>query len=583
MELKKYLEIIARRKWLIFVLFIILILSIVAGTMAIPPKYTSVARLRVMTPKNGGTNYVDFNIYYATRLVNTYVSLVTSTAVENELINTLHLTKMPKVEAVAIADSELIKITVQETDPDQSAAIANTLADILVSNSGNYVSEINQAAEKAFSERLAAIDETLAKERETYKEILVPYTQNNTRISVLTAQIDYNQRLYISIKDRYEQGLQLVIVPTPKPDAISLTQQLADLTAQINQDKKTLEALTNKAAEDAIAISAAERRVNLTEDEYSGLLQQLDQIRAIQAIQGTQQLAVVDRAVAAATPSSPNLPLAVILGSVISLFVALLIGFIVDNLDDTLHSSAQIEAETGEIPLGKLSPVRHPNQVILGDKETDYHKDIDHLQLVVQRLAKKRNLKSLLISNVDPHADGSSLGFNLAREYARQGQRVIIIDVNLRMSKMHPDQEGLSQVLNEQITLEQAIKLGTVENLAVLNCGPKISNPAYLLGSEKMKSIIAQLSNDFDMVILSSPPILLAGDVDELVTFVDGVVLVLERGRTKGNDLSTAIGHLKELDAPYLGYVINQAEVGKSTPAIFERLFNQKNKHETLK
>src|SRR5512133_2086525 len=106
MELRSYLSIIFRRKLLIVLVAGVLILLTILTVSFLPNKYSATARLRVTTPKSGGANYVDFNIYYATRLMNTYASLASSPTMLEDIKNRLNLDHLPKINVTVMADSE---------------------------------------------------------------------------------------------------------------------------------------------------------------------------------------------------------------------------------------------------------------------------------------------------------------------------------------------------------------------------------------------------------------------------------------------------------------------------------------------
>ena len=564
MELKTYLSIIARRKWIVIGLFIILLLATVAVFRVVPPKYSATTKLRVLTPRTGGTNYVSFDIYYATRLMNTYVSFISSGSLQNEIMKNLKLTDPPDVTATVVADSEVIKITAQARDPNVTASIANMAAEMLMTSSNNSADEEIKAQQAALNQQLIELDKSLSMARSTYKQLTVPYTQNNTIIAGLNLQIDFDQRLYLALKDRYELNQSAKSDPI---EQASLNSQLSDLKNQIDQEKAKAADLNAKVAADAVQISAAQADISLKEQQYTTMVTQQNEFNTIRSVQGTNTLVVVDQATPPATPVFPNMLLVYSLGSVISLFLAVLVAFVIDNLDDTVHSSAQVESIAQTDILGKIVTAKSANQMFFLRNEYDYQGDITRLQLNLHRISQARPLKSLLISSTEPHENESMLIANLAREYAKSGERVVLVDANMRTPSVHQlfsrvkNDDGLSQVLMGRAQLDQAIKESGVSNLYILPAGPMLNNPGLFLGSDKMKGLLAQLRSSYDMVLLNVPAILSVADSDELVTFMDGVVLVVERGKTRKHELQAAVKYLANLKASFIGCVVDRAEV----------------------
>lgn len=564
MELHTYLEILKRRKWIVLGLFAFLLLSIALIFYLFPPKYSTAAKLRVLTPKNGGTNYVDFNVYYATRLMNTYTSLATSTSVQNELMQTLKLSEAPDVTVNVIADSELIKITANARTPELSAKIANTLADILVSHSKEAAAGVREITEKATTDRLTMVSNELDTVRKEYQQLAVPISKDNVRIAALRNQIDYDQRLAIILAGQYEVSVQSL--PKESPLLASLADRIAKLNAQISKEQTELDALSLKVAEESSQLTFAQAKVTLREQEYTDLVFQLDQVSTIQELQNGNLLDVVDRASPQSSQSSPSVLFIYLIGAVISLFLAILAAFVVDNLDDTVHSTAQIETLLESSALGKITTVQQPEQGLQLLDGMAYEKDAGRLQLALHRISKTRSLKSLILSNVQKQHREPVLEVILAREYARTGLKVVVMDTDFEMPSLHKlfptarNESGLNQLLTDSMTVNQVIQETDQEDLFIITTGPSLTNPGYYLGLDQMRDLLGQLQEDFAIVILHTAPILTGNDTDDLVALVDGVILVVERGKAQRRDIRAAIKRLTDLEAPLLGYVISQAE-----------------------
>jgi capsular exopolysaccharide synthesis family protein len=154
---------------------------------------------------------------------------------------------------------------------------------------------------------------------------------------------------------------------------------------------------------------------------------------------------------------------------------------------------------------------------------------------------------------------------NLGLVLASAGQRVIVIDCDLRRPRLNdtfglPRSPGLVSVLSGDVSLADAIRpVPQRERLALLAAGPLPPNPSELLGSKRVSQLIFQLQSEFDLVLLDSPPVLPITDAAVLSRWVDATVLVAAEGKTTRSQLQAALQVLRQVDAPLAGVVLNRA------------------------
>ncbi len=573
MELETYLAILGRRKWLALSVFCALMIIIIVVTIMIPPKYSATAIMRVVTPKNGGLSYVDYNSFYATLLMNTYVHLLTSGAVESELKETLQLEEIPKLKITALAESELITITATDRDPWLSANVANTLADILVSHNDEYVKVINDTADTEFVSRIASLEENLNQSREAYEALLIPYNQTLTRIDTLNNQIDYNQRLLITLKDRYE--LSALSAGNDPAQVEVLGQQVTDLEDTISKQTTEVEKLKSQASEDKLLVDAANGKVQVAQEEYTNMLMQWDQVKALQTMQGVNQLVIADRAEAASEPSSPNYFLVFALGIFVSAFLSILIAFVVDNLDDRLHSIEQVEALTQIRSLAFL-PFPDPKHKKYEAERELYLKKINQLMHNLKRILADRSIESFSITHVGDTSRVSNIVTVLAAAFAKAGTKTVLLDANFLSPVIHEIlqvtdiENGLAQVLNDEVSLEEVTIGSSINNLFIIPAGQDAEGKSFLLGYDKMKDVINRLRRRFDLVIVNAAPLLADMDAEEILCFTGGVVLMIEKGKTLGRQVNDAIQLVNNLNVPLLGFVVNDFIGNEDQPALLK-------------
>ena len=142
-------------------------------------------------------------------------------------------------------------------------------------------------------------------------------------------------------------------------------------------------------------------------------------------------------------------------------------------------------------------------------------------------------LKTLLITSTDPGEGKSTTLANLAVTMAQAGNRVLVVDCDLRRPSQHrlfgvPNVAGLTTMMVQGQALEKLpVQATGVANLSVLTSGPLPPNPSELLGSRRLGEVLSQLKNEADILLVDAPPIIAVADAAILASKVDGVLLVV--------------------------------------------------------
>ena len=151
---------------------------------------------------------------------------------------------------------------------------------------------------------------------------------------------------------------------------------------------------------------------------------------------------------------------------------------------------------------------------------------------------------------------------NLAITYAQEGKRTLIIDADLRRSTMHQvfvvtNRLGLTHYLVHKQSVEDVIIATHIDNLWILPAGPLPPNPAELLSSSKLDALLEDVANQFDVIIIDTPPILNLTDAQIIAAKCEGVLLVIRSGKIKRNALLKAKAKLEHVKARIMGVVLN--------------------------
>lgn len=174
------------------------------------------------------------------------------------------------------------------------------------------------------------------------------------------------------------------------------------------------------------------------------------------------------------------------------------------------------------------------------------------------------SLSSIVVTSSEPSEGKSTVLINLAITIAQSGKKVLVIDCDLRRSTVHkklglPNAEGLTNLLiQDKESFDEVVLTTKVPNLSALTSGPTPPNPAELLGTKRMKSIIRQLTGSFDMVLIDAPPVIAVTDAQILATIAEGTLIVTSYGATEKFGLVKTKELLDKVGAKVLGVVINK-------------------------
>lgn len=187
----------------------------------------------------------------------------------------------------------------------------------------------------------------------------------------------------------------------------------------------------------------------------------------------------------------------------------------------------------------------------------------------IQFSSVDNELRTLVVTSAGPSEGKSTTTANLAVVFAQQGKRVLIIDSDLRKPTVQytfriDNYLGLSNVLTKQTSLDEAVKPTSQANLWVLPSGPIPPNPSELLGSKGMIALLQVVQEQYDIIILDSPPVLAVTDAQVLANVVDGVVLVVSSGKTEIDSAKKAKELLDSAKAKILGVVLNNKKAQDS-------------------
>ncbi len=255
----------------------------------------------------------------------------------------------------------------------------------------------------------------------------------------------------------------------------------------------------------------------------------------------------------------------------VGLLLALGFVFVLEHLDDTVKSNADVEAVTGLPTLGTIVKMRANK----GQKEIYRLATILYprapaaeayrtLRSNVEFAAVDAPVKTLLVTSSIPGEGKTTTAANLAVVFAQDGRRTILVDADFRKPGVHkifdlPNAEGLSSLLRtDDVEMDHVAQATEQENLRVITTGPLPPNPSELLGSQRMRLILERLVSSSDLVIIDSPPLQAVTDAAILAAIADGTLFVIDAGRTRRGAVESGREALAKADARTLGAALNR-------------------------
>lgn len=503
MELRQYLKVLGRRKWVVLAVTAITVIAVAIGSLLMTPVYSASTTIRVVQAQDPFTDR--YSLDYMARLMNTYVELVRRRPFLEETIQRLGLNISPgalakNIAGESIPNTELLRITAKSESPELATIIANTLGELLVEEGEELYSGGGKSAEEILFEQLTAVEANLVRDREQLQVLLgeAGEGEQSAEIRDLNSRIGIQDELYRTVLDAYENAR---LSATARANSIRIVEP-----AEVPSNPSEPKIARNLALGLVVGLAGG---VGL-----AFLLQNLDL-----AIYSPTDLEKEDRA-----------------------------------------------AFLGTIPNIKVpSRLRHAPFLLAMNGKSAADEAFNMLGSSILSMDYGKPPRTLLITSVEERAGKSTILSNLSVALAHTARKVVAVDCDLRDPSLDrvfgvSNDLGLKRAIVRGGGPETSILETRTPGVNVLPSGPAVHNPAELLALPSTKLIIGDLANWADMVLFDSPPVSRFADAFLLAPLVDAVIIVLERGKTSTNQVKKAVDQLTKLGVEQIGIVINRTE-----------------------
>lgn len=360
-----------------------------------------------------------------------------------------------------------------------------------------------------------------------------------------------------------------------------LSQQIEQVNTELELARHDYDRLLNDATTIGPERDAARQSIELKERTYSTLLEQYEAARVTDAVRANS-VYVVDPASLPRNPSSPRQDVNLLIGTMIGLFLGVLIAFLRDNLDTRLYSNDQIEAIARAPVIGEIPRARDELTIAYsGNGHTAQSEAFRRLRVNVLGTQVDERSQTLLVTSVKDGEGKSTVAANLGVTMAQSGRRAILIDCNIHQPSVHKlfgvlNSAGLTDLLTGQVSVEGVVQSTKIPRLDVISSGSdllknstnvhalisaglveRLSQGVELLGSPSMVKVLHELRETYDVIILDSPAFQNTTDAIVLAPLVDEIILVVSRQRSERDELRLAQQQVANVGVKSMRVVVN--------------------------
>jgi capsular exopolysaccharide synthesis family protein len=309
-----------------------------------------------------------------------------------------------------------------------------------------------------------------------------------------------------------------------------------------------------------IRYNILKREVDTNRELYNALLQRYKEVSAEAGVT-SNNISVIDRADPPLLPVSPNPKINIALSLLAGLVIALAAVAALETFHDGVRAPDEVEQRFGVALLGVVPRLKGPAAAQLVDRSSEISEAYQTVRASVELSSDRGAPRTLLVTSSREGEGKSTTALAMARDAATAGRKVLLIDADMRRPSVHTllgiqKIPGLSNMLTQQLPASAVIHKTDTDGLFVMAAGPKPPSPAELLGGAGFRALLTYLKDEYDQIIIDSPPVLGLADAPRLASIVDGTMIVMEANRSHRGAITAAMRRLAAARANIIGAVL---------------------------
>jgi polysaccharide biosynthesis transport protein len=430
------------------------------------------------------------------------------------------------------------------------------------------------------------LTEHLAELKREYARLATTFQADYPRVKEIQSQID---EIAAAIQEQRKIAADRIT------DDYQASVRRENLVRQaLSEEQKRM----NQVAARAVQYNILKREVDTNKQLYEGLLQRLKEA-SISASLRASNIRIVDSAEPPTKPVKPRIPLNLGIAAILGLGLGIGAAFVQERLDDTLKGTDDVERVLGLAAVGLIPVVTQPHgnhlgvsrlleqTKALGHKENGngrkpnaaWHRiDAEGLQqpALVEAFRSLRTSillstadrppHSLLVSSTQPGEGKTTVASNLAIALAQLGQRVLLVDADLRSPSLHRlfgarENLGLVSYLTGHEDWHALVRPSGLPRLDLMFSGPIPPNPSELLSSRSMGELIRSAQEQYEFILLDSAPLLALADSRILATLVSGVLLVVKNATVPCEQVKQTLSGIRSVGGNVIGVALNSVDL----------------------
>jgi capsular exopolysaccharide synthesis family protein len=529
-NLKDYLAVIRRRRWLILTFFVIVVCAVTIATFLQTPIYRATTMVLideaspdVLSTRDGlalgAPGYIAYREYYQTQL-----EIIKSRSIAQDVFSALSLDKSP--EYIEAKDPIQLFLTKLKVEPSRNTCLV-------------YVNFEDK--DKEFATRIVNMIANIYAARN-----LVDISKNEN--------VNLIKNEYLKLQSKYQEYTKIYKEKHPK--MVRLKEEIAQMEDRMKKEQDDPLKATGLKANNVKVIDKAEV------PKFPARPKKLQ-----------------------------NILIAIIGGLIGGIGLAFLVEYLDNTIktDDDVERYVKLPL-LGHIPIidksfSELQKDRLVN-VVPTSPVSEAYRAIR--TAILFSASKDKPARDILITSTGPQEGKSLTACNLAITMAYSGNSVLLVDADMRKPRVHivfkqDGNFGLSNFLAGQASVDDIIKKTDIENLSVVICGHIPPNPSELLSTKRMKEFIEKAKGKFSTVIFDSPPLTVVTDAAILSSIIDGTVLVINSKKTSRPAVNRSKHILESAKANVLGVVLNSLHVDSGSAYYYSHYYYAKDEKRKTK